>query len=526
MHNLLKKNIAATRKKRLCTDRSDFFRIKRRVAGLTGFRVNSLFSYMDEKFLVVENLALQSGGKSLLSGVSFTMIRGEQWAIFGRSGTGKTMLAEALAGKHFYQGNVAYFFPMKKNGKNSIQLVTQQHRFRNLSNTSDLYYQQRFNSYDAEQTMTVMEELRLHFDDEYFLGSAWIDELQVRKLLNEPLIQLSNGENKRLQLVMALLSFPELLILDSPFAGLDPEGRETLRRIIGVISKKGIQVLMVTTPKEIPDAISRVAVIENGTLRVLDGRGALSIEEADRGENLLSPDLLEQLKIERNNTFDSLINMKSVHVEYGGRSILKNINWTVRKGECWSLSGPNGAGKSTLLSLITADNPQAYANQIWLFDKRRGTGESIWDIKEKIGFVSPELHLYFDRSATCFEVIASGLFETIGLFRQLSSGQKQKVSQWLTLFKLENVGSKRLGQLSISEQRRTLLARGLIKMPPLLILDEPCQGLDDGEIAHFTRMVDQICRAFGTTLIYVSHYPDQLPDCIDLFLHLQNGEIA
>jgi molybdate transport system ATP-binding protein len=301
------------------------------------FWVNSLFSWMDEKFLVVENLALQAAGKSLLSGVSFTIFRGEQWAIFGRSGSGKTMLAEALIGKHFYQGNIAYFFPMKKNGKNSIQLVTQQHRFRNLSNTSDLYYQQRFNSYDAEQTMTVMEELRLHFDDEYFLRSVWIDELQVRKLLNEPLIQLSNGENKRLQLVLALLGCPELLILDSPFTGLDPEGRETLSRIIGVISKKGIQILLVTTSKEIPDAISRVAVIENGTLRVLDGRDALSIQEADREENLLSPDLLEQLKFVRNDAFDSLINMKSVHVQYGGRSILKNINWTVKKGECWSL---------------------------------------------------------------------------------------------------------------------------------------------------------------------------------------------
>jgi molybdate transport system ATP-binding protein len=481
---------------------------------------------MAEKFLAVENLGLQNGEKSLLSGVSFTVFRGEQWAIVGRSGSGKTLLVESLAGKHFYHGDIAYFFPLKKNGRSAIQIVTQQHRFRNLSGTSDLYYQQRFNSYDAEQTMTVREELQQHFEDEYFLSSEWIDELQVRKLLDEPLIQLSNGENKRLQLVVALLASPELLILDSPFTGLDLEGRETLRRIIGVISKKGVQMLLVTTPNEIPDAITRVAVLENGSLNVWDRQSPLSIDLADGGENLLNLNLLDQLRNSGNDDFDTLISMKNVQVQYGVKTILKKINWSVKKAECWSLSGPNGAGKSSLLSLITADNPQAYANEIWLFGKRRGTGESIWDIKKKIGFVSPELHLYFDRSATCFEVIASGFFDTIGLFRQLSAVQEQKVLQWLTLFKLEDQRSKRLAQLSTSEQRRTLLARGLIKMPPLLILDEPCQGLDEGEIVHFNRLVDLICRAFGTSLIYVSHYLDQLPGCVDHFLQLRNGELV
>ena len=136
--------------------------------------------------------------------------------------------------------------------------------------------------------------------------------------------------------------------------------------------------------------------------------------------------------------------MVNVNVRYGEKKILNNINWEVKKGERWNLSGPNGAGKSTLLSLITADNPQAYANEIYLFDKRRGSGESIWDIKQKIGFVSPELHLYFDYSATCFEVIASGLFDTIGLFRHLSNQQEKKVLLWLKLFQLENLQSKRL----------------------------------------------------------------------------------
>ena len=218
--------------------------------------------------------------------------------------------------------------------------------------------------------------------------------------------------------------------------------------------------------------------------------------------------------------------MVNATVRYGGNTILRNVNWEVRKGERWNVAGPNGAGKSTLLSLITADNPQAYANEIWLFDRRRGTGETIWDIKKKIGFVSPELHLYFDTSATGFEVVASGLFDTIGLFRMLTAEQEATVSGWLRLLSLNDLRTRRLAQMSTGQQRRILLARALIKNPPMLILDEPCQGLDEEQTAWFRALIDALCLSFDTTLIYVSHYPQELPFCIGHFLRLDKGEAS
>jgi len=175
------------------------------------------------------------------------------------------------------------------------------------------------------------------------------------------------------------------------------------------------------------------------------------------------------------------------------------------------------------LSLITADNPQAYANAIWLFDRRRGTGETIWDIKKKIGFVSPELHLYFDTAATVFDVIASGLFDTIGLFRPLNEEQTALVALWIQLLSLQELRSRRLIQLSTGGQRMVLLARALIKNPPMLILDEPCQGLDDEQTAYFRELVTILCETFGTTLIYVSHYQQELPSCINHWLRLEKG---
>ena len=160
-----------------------------------------------------------------------------------------------------------------------------------------------------------------------------------------------------------------------------------------------------------------------------------------------------------------------------------------------------------------------------LFRSERGTGESIWDIKKKIGFVSPELHLYFDQQASCFEVIASGLFDTIGLFRRLNAAQEEQVSLWMQLMNLTVFRDKRIYQLSGSQQRMALLARALIKNPPLLILDEPTQGLDQTQTNCFKQLVTAICKRFQTTLIYVSHYSSDLPVCIDHFLRLENGVV-
>jgi molybdate transport system ATP-binding protein len=215
--------------------------------------------------------------------------------------------------------------------------------------------------------------------------------------------------------------------------------------------------------------------------------------------------------------------MKSVQVRYGDKQILRDINWEVKKGERWLLTGPNGAGKSTLLSLITADNPQAYSNEIYLFDKKRGTGESIWDIKKKIGYLSPELHVFFDHSSTAFEAIASGLFDTIGLFRQLSEEQTNLVQNWMSLAGVEDIRDKRLYQLSAGEQRIVLLVRALVKNPPLLILDEPCQGLDENKQAELLELINAVCVYGNKTLIFVTHYFDARPACVTKFMNLSDG---
>ena len=480
--------------------------------------------------LRVNELGVKINNRVILDHVSFTIRKGAQYAVVGPSGSGKTVLLHAITGSQFHTGTVV----RENHGK--MVLIEQQHHFRNLSNTSNFYYQQRFNSSDSEDAITVEEDLRrsLSVEQERPAGAmemqVIINLLHLQTLLQAKLIQLSNGENKRLQIAKALVRHPSLLLLDKPFTGLDVEARATLTHLLQNIISHGIHIILVTTEQQVPSFITHVLALHTG--------GAWTVQEAAefkegsslvRHANKFVPDeglMAKLLAHENNAVYDFIIKMNNVHVQYNKKLILDGINWEVRQGEKWSLSGPNGAGKSTLLSLVNADNPQAYANDIFLFDRKRGTGETIWEIKKKTGYVSPELHLYFDQSVSCFDVVGSGLFDTIGLFRMLNEEQEKLIIGWMTLLKVQHLRSKLLKQLSLSEQRLVLLTRALVKNPPLLILDEPCQGLDDMQVEFFRSMIDEICTRNNKTLIYVSHYPHEIPDCVTKFIRLENGRVV
>ena len=218
--------------------------------------------------------------------------------------------------------------------------------------------------------------------------------------------------------------------------------------------------------------------------------------------------------------------MRAVNAVYGGKKVLANIHWTVRKGEKWALRGPNGSGKSTLLSLITGDNPQAYANDLTLFDRPRGSGESIWDIKRRIGFVSPELHAHYTTPVPCWQVVASGYFESVGLHSPCTEPQKERIGACLGFLGIRHLGEELFTRISAGEQRMVLLARALVKDPPLLILDEPCQGLDRQHTEAFKSLVEHACRSAHRTLIYVTHYAGEIPGCVEKILRLDAGRVV
>ncbi|MCU0395104.1 MAG: ATP-binding cassette domain-containing protein [Chitinophagaceae bacterium] len=469
--------------------------------------------------LYIQQLQVEREGRTVLQDLSFSLKAGEHLAVLGPSGSGKSTLAMAILSKLHYRGSIHLSAAARP-----IAFVGQIHQFRNKSNTSDLYYQQRYQSFDADDALTAGE----------WIGATPEQIAQVMPgigpLLNKPLVQLSNGEHKKVQLARALSAHPRLLILDQPFIGLDTASRQWLHQKLKALAAAGITLLLITSPTEIPACITHVLQLHTDASHQFVTKAGWHAGAAEQALHPLDDQhfqqMLQQLIKPSAFPFEDAFRLDNVSVAYGDKPVLQQVSWTVKRGERWLLHGPNGAGKSTLLSLITADHPQTYSNKVYLFDKRRGSGESIWDIKKRIGFVSPELQMYFQQTATCYHTVASGLFDTIGLFRTLHPNDEERVQQWLQLFGLVKDQHKPFRSFSAGEQRLILLVRALIKNPPLLVLDEPCQGLDEQQTQTLLRWIDAICLAGEKTLVFVTHYQHEKPACIDKTLSIYAGRVV
>jgi molybdate transport system ATP-binding protein len=492
----------------------------------------------DELLLSVAGLSMELGGKLVLSRVNMELRRGERWAILGNSGSGKTALASAIAGKAYCRGRIEWRLPEGRPASLPAALVEQEIRFGPASGGPG-YYQQRYNASEAEEGPSLREVLALSPGG---LAAAlpWAQLLQLTPLLERPVLQLSSGERRRAQIARALAGGPSLLILDDPFTALDVQGREILLEALGRLGRGKATFLLFQSRGEVPDFITQVAELSEGTLSEPVPRIAYvpRTDPAPRAEaRRLPPALLSRDAGAAAPSaaaggpafgadFRVAFRLVDAVVRYGEVLALDRVSWEVERGERWSLTGPNGAGKTSLLSLITADHPQAYANELYLFDRRRGSGETIWDIKERIGFVSPELHAAFPRDATVGEVVASGLFDSIGLYRRPDAEEERRVVWWLEAVGVAEGRARALSDLPLGAQRMLLLARALVKRPPLLILDEPCQGLDAGQAGLFLGLLDAVCAASETTMIYVSHVEAEIPDCVTKSLRLEAGRVV
>lgn len=479
--------------------------------------------------LLAEGVTIRIGGNVLIQNLHLQIKTGEHWAITGPSGSGKTTLLKTIYGTLHHTGNLQLFEEENRRLKRVV-LVEQQHHFKTRSNTANFYYQQRFNSCDADDANTVSEDLTITARVKNTLPAPYFElaeKFGLQHLLHERLVMLSNGENKKLQLVKALHPQPALLLLDNPFTGLDALSRQQLEELLSQLTQAGTHIVITTTAWRIPTFVTHVLALQSNGAYTIHANSA-----DDKIKRLFQKNVQVPLAKERLGQltggptlqhFEYAVRMNNVTITYD-HTIINNLSWQVKRGERWALSGPNGSGKSTLISLINADNPQAYANDIYLFDKKRGTGETIWDIKKYTGYVSPELHLYFEKTLTCFEVVASGLFDTIGLFRKLNDVQRQQVAGWMELLHVGTLQKRLFWQASHSEQRLVLLTRALVKNPPLLLLDEPCQGLDEEQTARFIHIIDEICTLLNKTLIYVSHHAEEIPACVTKYIKLENGK--
>ncbi len=468
--------------------------------------------------------------------VNFELDADEHIAIVGPNGGGKSMLVDIIIGRHpLLMRDPEYDFApsTKELVADNIRYITFRDSYGG-DNDSTYYLQQRWNQQEIDQSTPTVDKVLEEAYRQAGEDTPQRRELQkhvyqlfhMEHLLDKYIILLSSGELRKFQLAKTLFAEPRVLIMDNPFIGLDAETRDQLKELLKTLAhERALQIILVLSKTDdIPDFITHVVEVKDMKVDTKMTRQDYLESQAPIPPHVLDDAVRQDIvNLPYNNkeyNAHEVVKMNKVCIRYGDRTILKDLDWTVMNGERWALSGQNGAGKSTLLSLVCADNPQSYACDIALFGNPRGSGESIWDIKKHIGYVSPEMHRAYQRDMPAIRIVASGLQDSVGLYVKPKEEDYDKCRFWMKAFGLEGMEDRTFLKLSSGEQRLVLLARAFVKDPELLILDEPLHGLD----LHNRRLVKDIIEAFcerkNKTMIIVTHYKEELPACIDHSIYL------
>lgn len=447
-------------------------------------------------------------GKVIIRNSNHVSISSGITVICGENGSGKTTLGTILEkGKYAYGNRIKF-----ANDSMSVKMISFSD-IHSLSGMEVQYYAQRMESTMNDYVPSVADIMK----DRINLP-GWeklTKSLALADVLDKKLNYLSSGELRKLLIINALLENPEVLIMDNPYIGLDKQSRNEINEALMELRNDGISVLLLISDKnEIPSFAD--CIIELKKLEILSPKygkdEVIKFKECTDDEPEIIPDFPVRQVKHKDHTIS--FGIKDGHIKYGQKKIVNNFNWEVRKGEAWQLYGKNGSGKSLLLSLVCADNPQAYSNDITIFDKKRGSGESIWEIKDAIGYVSPEMQLYFKSNSSIIEIIIQGMRNSLNRYKPVTESEKKTAEEWMNIFKISHLAEKQFNELSAGEQRLIMLARAFIKQPELLVLDEPLHGLDYKNKKRVKAITDKLTCKNGTSLIYVTHYDSELPNCI------------
>lgn len=471
---------------------------------------------MSKSILSIQNVLPVFRPHTFTQPINWQINEGEHWAIIGPNGAGKSQMIDIVMGKQAIKsGEIQCLDNLSV--RNAIKYVA----FTNIYSFIDVrqsYYQQRWNI-GEEQTASFVKDIFESVACDTATANAFISLFGIETLMEKRVNMLSSGELRKTLIVLSLLSNPKILILDNPYIGLDAKSRGALNETFAQLARlnKVQIVLIVTNPADIPPIITHVLPLQNRSVYPFQSRNDF-LANSQLIKTLFDKEIDEitfpAQPSSSNSGFKNVLIFKNVSIKYGTKTILENVNWTVRRGEKWLLQGENGSGKSTLLSLIFCDNPQSYANDITLFDRKRGVGQSIWEVKSRIGFISPELTLYYRKNISCLEVVASGFFDTIGAPRSSNPQQQESALLWMRLFQIEYLRETPFLSVSTGERQLVLLARAFVKTPDLLVMDEPLHGLDINAKKHVNNIISAYCTS-EKSLIYVTHYEEEIPPIIE-----------
>jgi molybdate transport system ATP-binding protein len=436
---------------------------------------------------------------------------GQSWGIFSTEGDVGSVLGDLLCGVLTCSfGNLS-----RSAGRVAQVSLAEQQRLleQEIANDDSDFL-------DRIDTGTSVYELIFQQCDDPKLTQKLIGDLDLEHLSDSGFRVLSTGETRRVMLARALALRPEFLVLDEPFSGLDVAHRAALAETLAALSKTIQMMVIVSREEELHGWIDCVALFSRGRLEhrmtkaEWDAHPVISqIKDQSKEQGA---QMLNLIRAHRHTAHvdDPVFELKNGRVAYTDKVIFSGVNWRINNGEHWQVKGPNGCGKSTLLGLIFGDHPQCYSNDIQIFGKQRGSGETIWDIKRHIGMVSSALHLQYRVSCSALDVILSGFYDSVGLYQKPSVSEQQTARAWLDILHMSRFSKTSFRKLEYGQQRLLLIARALAKRPTLLILDEPYQGLDGLGRKLVKNALELIAAENLSQLLYVSHYQEDGLDSI------------
>ena len=525
---------------------------------------------MKNSLISIKNCAVSDSKKTFIKNVNWELKNGEFWLVFGENGGGKAEFLRALCGigpEKFVlncEDNSEYFNDFLDScdceivSLEQVAKLIEEERLNDesefvdggvdIGRTGRFYIAQKI--YETENKKLLKNE-PLPAKMQNLENDEVVKLCGISKILDRGLKYMSTGEIRRTMLAAALLSKKKFLVLSNPFAGLDVESRKILFDFVCGIGSAGsslgstgfrgpIVVLCMDRWHEIPESITHVIEFSNKEVSFCGTKQDFllfkNFEKADDTDNLVdfskqfSETLEDSSVCVKDDDLDSgnlqnqsdskeseeiLFELKNVNVGWDGKLVLKNLSWKLKKGEHWLIQGPNGCGKTTLLELITGDNKQVYCNDVTIFGIKRGSGESIWDIKKHLGIVSYRLHVEYRMvgNTSIQNVIISGFKDSIGLYETPTDVEIQIAKKWLSLAGFEGRELESFGSLSYGEQRAVLILRSVVKSPKILILDEPCHGLDENYRKKILNLMELIAEKGKTTMLHVTHDITEILSC-------------
>ena len=475
--------------------------------------------------ICLDDLSVNFDDRFHLHHINWTIEPNQHWVITGTNGSGKSALAAVLAGVGDIEQGTLSGVPSRV-GLVSFEAQAELIAKELKKDDADIM--------DVISLGTPVQEMIFEECADPELAADLVEKFGLSHLLDRAFRKLSTGETRKVMLIRALSSKPDLLILDEPFDGLDVDTLAMLQQHLASIIDTTPMVMVLNRFDEMPDFITHVAYLE----KVADDCGQLAFK-VDRQDKSAFSELYQLLhlkttdlqvpapdsasKLPSLDPAQPLVKLTDATIKYDETAIVDKLNWTIEPGKHWQLSGPNGSGKTGVLSLITGDHPQCYSNDIFVFGFQRGNGESIWQIKQFIGYVSTSLQWEYRVSVSCKNVIISGFYDSIGMYSKSTDNQKKIADEWLALLGMKDRADQPFNKLSYGDQRLLLIARAMVKHPPLLILDEPCLGLDDMNRQLVLALIEKICAGHETTVLYVNHHAEDQISGIENYLALEKN---